>query len=126
MANRQYFPSQSSANEHKRIFGSLVGAGTSAPTTVAGCVASVARADVGDLTITFDDAYPTLLHFDFKVVGTSTEKKVRVVETLATDWASNTIKIEVFNALTDAAVDLTTAETLYIALDVKNSSTGTV
>lgn len=126
MANRQYFPSQSSANEHKRIFGSFVGNSTSAPTTVAGCVSSVARSDVGELTITFDDAYPTLLHYDFKIFGTTTEKKAFVVDTILTDWASNQIKIEVRNGETDAAVDLTTAESVYIALDVKNSSTGVI
>lgn len=115
---------QGSTNEAKRLWGSFVGNSTSAPTVVDGCVASVARSDVGELTITFDDAYPELLHYDFKVFGTSTEKKVRVVETLLTDWASNQIKIEVLNGGTDAAVDLTTAESVYIALDVKNSSAG--
>lgn len=124
MANIQHFDSQSNVSEHKSLFGEVVGAGTSAPTTVSGCVASVARSDVGDLTITFDDYYPKLLHFDFWVTGTSTDKKVRVVETLATDWASKQIKIEVYNAVSDAAVDLTTAETLWIKLDVRNTSVG--
>lgn len=124
MANRTFYPSQSLSPEHKRVFGNFVGNGVSAITDVAGSVSSVERTDVGELTITFTDPYPALLGFDFKVVGTSTEKKVRVVETLATDWASTTIKIEVLNATTDAAVDLTTAETVYVALDVSNSSTG--
>lgn len=124
MANVQYWDAQSNVNEQKTLFGEVVGNGTGAPTTVRGCVASVSRSDVGDLTITFADSYPKLLGFDFKVTGTSTEKRVRVVESLLTDWASKQIKVEVYNATTDAAVDLTTAETLWIELNVRNSSVG--
>lgn len=115
MANRQFFDVQASAPQVKLVAGSFVGNATSAPTVVAGAVASVSRSGVGTLVVTLADTYTAFLGLVATVVGPTG----LVVDVTAQNLSTPSISLQLKNGA-GTATDATTSDTVYLTLLARN------
>ncbi len=122
MANRNYNRAQNLEKEVKSLFAEVSIGATGAATVVSALgIASVARTNAGDYTITLDDKYTRLMHVSVIQLDV-------LEEDLTFQVASQTVattKLVKIICKTDAtATDPSDGSSLLIKLDLKNSSVG--
>lgn len=116
MAQRSTHPVETPFNQVQRIYASAVGNGTGELTGHNDDLVSSVRTGVGVHTLVFRHKYPKKKHYTISILGTTVGL---VGQYTAWDPAAGTATLQ----LTDAGVaaDAAAADTILIAMDVRNS-----
>lgn len=121
MASRIFNRYQALEKEVKTLYAEVAIGTTGAPTLTKGLgIASIARTGTGTYTITMEDKYVRLMHVAITELNSSTEDITTQLK--SQDMSAKTI--EFFTKTAGAAADAADGSTLYIKMEMKNSTSG--
>ena len=122
MANRNFNPVQALDKEVKHLYANISIGASGAPTLNAALgIASVARDNAGDYTLTLDDKYNKLLMFKGQILDAASED---IVVQPAVDAVASGPSVSFFTNTAATATDPSNGSTLLIELVLRNSSVG--
>lgn len=123
MANRNFNNVQALERGTKHLFANISIGTSGAPTLVSGLgVADIERNAAGDYTLTLEDAYNKLLHFDGIVENTSGEDINFQVDEV--DLSNSAKTISFYTVTGGSATDPADEDVIRLFIAVRNSSVG--
>ena len=116
MAHRTHHPMDASKSDVKRIYASGVGAGAADLTSLDDDLVTATWTGAGTYSLVFRHAYPKKCHYSVKVLGTTAGLEGKFS---AWDPAAKTATLVL--AVGGVATDAAAADTVLIAMDVRNT-----
>lgn len=121
MANRIFNRHQSLEKEIKNLYAEVAIGASGAPTLTKGLgIESISRTGAGDYKITLDDKYVRLM--SFHAIHLSATEEDLTIQLKAQDMSTK--EIDFFTLAAATATDPANGDTLFIKIELKNSTAG--